>query len=104
MGLLYKWLETSSKDTGELDFTRFDSSYIQPSGVFFVSAEYFILGMQYFLRTENLALGEVFFVIIYAPVVLGSPCTKIRIFFPSALFNLQKLTWIKYAHIRETGT
>lgn len=93
----------SSKDTGKLDFTRFNWSYIQRSS-FFVSTECFILGMQCFLRTEKLALGEVFFVIIYAPVVLGSLYTKIRIFFPSTLFNLQKLIQIKYAHIRETGT
>lgn len=77
---------------------------LYPALRIFVSTEYFILGLQYLLRTEKLALGEVFFVIIHAPVVLGSSYTKIKIFFPSALFNLQKLIQVKYAHIRETGT
>lgn len=53
-----------------------------PTLSFFVSTEYFILGLQYFLRTEKLALGEVFFVFIHAAIVLGSPYTKIRIFLP----------------------
>lgn len=37
--------------------------------IFFVSTEYFVLGLQYFLRTEKLALREVFFVFIHAPTV-----------------------------------
>lgn len=74
-----------------------------PQG-FFCLCRLFYLGAAVFLRTEKIALGEDFFVFIHAPIVLGSSYTKIRIFLPNTLFNLQKLIQIKYACIRETET